>query len=213
MTMAAQAKLLRVLEEGTVRRVGENKRVPIDVRILAATNRDLRAAIEEGEFRTTSSTAFRSSPSRSRLCANGPRISSRSRGTSSRSPCGGWAGAAIRPETLELLVSTLSGNVRELRYAIEQAVILSAGRDLTPEDFPSCGCAPAGARRVPHRRLLPERLSGPAPGSLENAAATGSGPPRAGHQPRDPLPPARPRPGENGGDRVEFACDANESRS
>jgi len=51
LTLAAQAKLLRVLEEGTVRRVGENQQIRVDVRILAATNRDLEAGVRAGDFR------------------------------------------------------------------------------------------------------------------------------------------------------------------
>ena len=51
MELAAQAKILRVLEEKTVERVGGRKTIPVDVRILAATNHDLKADIEGGSFR------------------------------------------------------------------------------------------------------------------------------------------------------------------
>ncbi len=46
-----QVKLLRALQERTVRRVGGNDEIPIDVRIIAATNQDLKKRIEEGKFR------------------------------------------------------------------------------------------------------------------------------------------------------------------
>lgn len=52
MPTALQAKLLRVLQEGTVRPVGSNQARSVDVRVLASTNRDLEAAVDEGAFRT-----------------------------------------------------------------------------------------------------------------------------------------------------------------
>jgi DNA-binding NtrC family response regulator len=51
MDIALQGKLLRALQEGVVRRVGENKDIPIDVRVLAATNESLKARMESGDFR------------------------------------------------------------------------------------------------------------------------------------------------------------------
>jgi DNA-binding NtrC family response regulator len=51
MNVKLQQKLLRVLQEGTIERVGGKEPIPVDVRVLAATHRDLEAAIEEGEFR------------------------------------------------------------------------------------------------------------------------------------------------------------------
>lgn len=51
MSPAMQTKLLRVLQEGELRRVGENRARPIDVRVIAASNRDLPVMVERGEFR------------------------------------------------------------------------------------------------------------------------------------------------------------------
>ena len=51
LSQALQAKLLRVLQERSLRRVGGNETIPVDVRVIAATNRDLKKRVEEGEFR------------------------------------------------------------------------------------------------------------------------------------------------------------------
>jgi DNA-binding NtrC family response regulator len=51
LTLEAQVKLLRVIEEGTFSRVGSNESIAVDVRVMAATNRDLAAMVEEGKFR------------------------------------------------------------------------------------------------------------------------------------------------------------------
>ncbi|MBN1449246.1 MAG: sigma-54-dependent Fis family transcriptional regulator, partial [Bacteroidetes bacterium] len=51
MSLSAQAKVLRVLEEGAFERVGGNKRISVDVRVIAATNKDLSQEIQEGHFR------------------------------------------------------------------------------------------------------------------------------------------------------------------
>src|SRR5439155_25936939 len=51
MSLSAQSKLLRVLQEGVVTRIGGSKSIQVDVRVLAATNKDLEAEIGEGRFR------------------------------------------------------------------------------------------------------------------------------------------------------------------
>jgi two-component system, NtrC family, response regulator HydG len=133
----AQAKLLRVLEDGAVRRVGENQPIPADARIIAATNRDLNAAVASGEFRddlyyrlsvvTLRVPALRErrediEPLARLFLAEAVRRTGRDR--------------VFAPETLEFFREYgFPGNVRELRYGIEQAVILSEGGVLQPGDF------------------------------------------------------------------------------
>src|SRR5205085_5379847 len=51
MSLSAQSKLLRVLQEGVVTRIGGSKSIQVDVRVLAATNKDLEGEISEGHFR------------------------------------------------------------------------------------------------------------------------------------------------------------------
>jgi DNA-binding NtrC family response regulator len=137
MSPAAQAKLLRVLEEGTVRRVGENQPVPVDVRILAATNRDLPEAVAAGEFREDlyyrlSVVTLVVPPLRERredivplartFLAESVRRLGKLR--------------VFAPEVPALLESyVFPGNVRELRYAIEQAAILSEDGTIRTSDF------------------------------------------------------------------------------
>jgi formate hydrogenlyase transcriptional activator len=70
---AAQAKLLRVLQERRIRRVGGTEPIDIDVRVIAATHRPLAALVEQGEFQRTSSTASTSSRSSCLLCASDPK--------------------------------------------------------------------------------------------------------------------------------------------
>ncbi len=137
MSLSAQAKLLRVLEEDTVRRVGENKPIGVDVRIVAASNRDLNGAIASGEFRadlfyrlsvvtlvvpTLRARREDIEPLARQFLAEAVRRTGRER--------------TFTPETLEFLREyDFPGNVRELRYGIEQAVVLSEGPVLTPGDF------------------------------------------------------------------------------
>ena len=51
MSLAAQAKVLRALEENKIQRVGSQKDISVDVRVLAATNKDLKKEIDDGNFR------------------------------------------------------------------------------------------------------------------------------------------------------------------
>jgi DNA-binding NtrC family response regulator len=136
---AMQAKLLRALQEREVRRVGENKSRAVDVRVLAATNRDLMAEVEAGRFRKDlyyrlRVVELRLPPLRERredvlplarlfLAAATERMK--------RKMCG------ISPKAADQLVRyDWPGNVRELENAMERAVALTTGSQIVPEDLP-----------------------------------------------------------------------------
>ena len=134
-----QVKLLRVLQERTVRPVGGNVELPIDCRVVAATNRDLEAAVESGEFR--SDLYFRLDvvrivlpPLRHRVEDIPPlveRFLERFNREMSRELKG------ISSDAFDWLLSyDYPGNVRELENLIERAVALESTSMLTAEHFP-----------------------------------------------------------------------------
>ncbi|HEX6834942.1 MAG TPA: sigma-54-dependent Fis family transcriptional regulator, partial [Polyangia bacterium] len=140
---AMQAKLLRVLQEREVRRVGENKSRPIDVRVLAATNRDLGAAVEDGTFRKDlyyrlRVVELRIPPLRERRADILPLARAflataieRSKSQRTIKACG------LTPQAADQLVRyDWPGNVRELENAVERAVALSVGTQIVPDDLP-----------------------------------------------------------------------------
>jgi DNA-binding NtrC family response regulator len=135
---AIQVKLLRVLQEREFERLGGTKTVKVDVRLIAATNRDLRAALEEGTFREDlyyrlNVVAIDIPPLRERK-DDIPALASHFRekfATESGKPV-----ASITPEAMKLLIDHhWPGNVRELQNVIERAVTLSTGTKLDTEDI------------------------------------------------------------------------------
>jgi len=134
-----QAKLLRVLQEREFQRVGGVKDLRVDVRVIAATNRDLRRAIEDGTFREDlyyrlNVVSLTLPPLRERRedipALVGGFVDRYARETNRR-------GLRVSPEALELLLAyRWPGNVRELQNAIERAVVLSRSDVLAGQDFP-----------------------------------------------------------------------------
>jgi len=136
---AIQVKLLRVLEERTFERVGGNETVQVDIRLIAATNRDLRALVREGKFRED--LFFRLDvvditlpPLRERrediplLCDHFIKEFSRKNDKHIE---------GITQEAVNLLSAySWPGNVRELRNTIEKMVVLAKGPRLTARDVP-----------------------------------------------------------------------------
>ena len=130
MPMPLQPKLLRVLEDGRVRRVGGSQEHEFDVRIVAATNRDPQEAVAEGKLRQD--LFFRLNvftvalpPLRDRTGDIPSLVQYLIRQFNEKH---GTALAAVRPEVWELLKSySWPGNVRELRNVVERAVILARG--------------------------------------------------------------------------------------
>ena len=137
--MALQPKLLRVLEEHRLRPVGGNEEIPFDVRIIAATNRDLESAVEEGRFRED--LFYRINV----LQIEVPLL--RARGTDvlllarhfieNFAHHSGKQVVGLSDNAAQKLLSySWPGNVRELRNAIERAVALTRFEKLTVEDLP-----------------------------------------------------------------------------
>src|SRR5437016_4503038 len=133
-----QVKLLRVLQEREFERLGGTRTVKVDVRLVAATNRDLRAALEEGTFREDlyyrlNVVPIDIAPLRERK----EDIPDLVRLFISR--CEGEAGKSvdgISPEALQLLVNYhWPGNVRELQNIVERACALSKGPQLEVSDI------------------------------------------------------------------------------
>ena len=136
MSLSAQAKVLRALQENKIVRVGGEKEIPVNVRILAATNKNLKVEIEKGNFREDlyhrlSVIVIQVPPLRERkediplLVGNFLEIIAQDMGK----PV-----PTFEPEALEALKQyQWTGNIRELRNIVERLVIL-CGNDITKDD-------------------------------------------------------------------------------
>ena len=140
LNVGMQAKLLRALQERRIRRVGGTHEMPIDVRVVAATNRDLRAMVADGRFRDD--LYYRINV----LSIDVPPLRERhddipvlidyflkkhTRNTSRLIK-------GLAPETKRMLLDYgWPGNVRQLESAIERAILLCEGDLITPDDLPS----------------------------------------------------------------------------
>ncbi len=162
--MAVQVKLLRVLEERSVQRVGALRPKPVDVRVVSATHRDLVAEVAAGRFRQDlffrlNGIALTIPPLRERA-VEVPDLARRFIARTA-SQLGRAVEPSLSPEALALLTSyRWPGNIRELRNAMERAVVLSMGSTIAPEHLP-----PELARAAPP------------PAVATSAAATSQAPP------------------------------------
>jgi len=138
--LGIQAKLLRVIEERAVKRLGTNVPKPIDVRYIAATHRDLEGQVMEGDFRQDlyfrlNGISLTVPPLRERLGDIDALIK-----TFVATACRelDLPVLVVAPETLELLRAyPWPGNVRELRNVIDRAVVLCTDRVILPEHLPA----------------------------------------------------------------------------
>jgi transcriptional regulator with PAS, ATPase and Fis domain len=136
MPKTLQAKLLRSLESGEVRRIGENETRNVDVRFLAATNLDIQGAIDRGDFR--SDLFYRLNLHRIHL----PPL--RERGDDIRlliqhfiSRFGGTTVTGCTPAAAAALVAyPYPGNVRQLQHIVQRAVAVARGELIDVDDLP-----------------------------------------------------------------------------
>lgn len=153
LSASAQAKLLRFLEDRVIERVGDNTPLRLDVRIIAATNRDLPQMCRDGSFREDlyyrlNIFECRIPPLRERP-EDVPGLAVRFfRAATAR--LGGENPVVETPAAFlhALQAHAWPGNVRELRNAMERAALLSFGRALTLSDLPS-SVRPSGIAKVP----------------------------------------------------------------
>ena len=155
MVPALQAKLLRFLEEKTFKRVGGSVDVHVDIRVIAATNRNLQEEVRQGRFREdlfyrlnvlpVALPPLRERPEDIPLLVNfyvdayGTEFKRRVRG--------------VTPEAIQRLRRyPWPGNIRELRNIVERAMLLAEGETLTADDFAG---AAAGPVRLSDRVELP----------------------------------------------------------
>jgi DNA-binding NtrC family response regulator len=167
-----QVKLLRFLESGEIRRVGETRPFRTEVRVLCATNRDLRVMIKDDEFREDlffriNTFEIRLPPLRERR-SDIPDLARHLLARAARRPLEQVADL-LTPEAIDaLLEHEWPGNVRELANVMEHAYIIAGGQPITPDHLPhhiralpggpptlsltpgpvAAGAAPAGARTL-----------------------------------------------------------------
>jgi two-component system response regulator AtoC len=131
-----QSRLLRALQEGTIRRVGTNEPIAVDVRVVAASNKDLGQAVKEGRFREDlfyrlAVVTIRIPPLRERP-EDIPLLAEHFAAKHGRAE-----GAAISPSAHDLLIAhDWPGNVRELENVVARALALNPSGVILPEDLP-----------------------------------------------------------------------------
>jgi len=134
-----QVKLLRVLEQREFMRVGGGETIRVDIRLVAATNQDLEAAVEAGRFRSDlyyrlKVVTLRIPPLRERR-EDIPLLATHFLEQFARE--NGREGMRFSPDTMRLLVQARwEGNVRELRNQVESLVVLGPEDELRPEHLP-----------------------------------------------------------------------------
>ncbi|RPH32243.1 MAG: sigma-54-dependent Fis family transcriptional regulator [Bacteroidales bacterium] len=133
-----QSKLLVAIQNRAVTRLGSNKSIPIDIRLISATNRNLNSMIIDGQFREDlffriNTIHIEIPPLRQRIEDIPDLAGFFIKKYSSKY---GKEGLSLTPNTIDKLITyQWPGNVRELQHTIEKAVILCDGKSLTPNDF------------------------------------------------------------------------------
>lgn len=176
MSPKTQAKVLRALQEQEVERIGSARTVKVDVRVIAATNKNLEEAIARGEFRED--LYFRLNvipivvpPLRERREDIPALVQHFARRASEEH---NFRPKRFDPRAIELLQrARWRGNIRELRNTIERLMIMTPGDVVRAEDLPTEIRGDAGASMAPATPGSAPVLGSPAP-SLATAPATGS---------------------------------------
>lgn len=175
MTLGTQTKLLRILQEHEFERIGSNTPIKVDIRVIAATNRDLADEVDAGRFREDlyyrlNVIHIHMPPLRDRM-EDIPQLVEHFLAKYRAKP------DAIPTPISEEAVARLMehdwpGNVRELENAVERAVVLSRGNTIMPEHLPLAAAPTSAGGRARSRRAAEKNGEG---ADAEEAAANGSG--------------------------------------
>ncbi len=139
LTPTVQTKLLKVLEQKNIRRLGGTREIPLDVRVITATHRDLEKEVKEGRFRADlyyrlNVIPFTIPPLRSR-----PNDIAQLANFFLQESCQAFDKklSLLSDEVLQILKNySWPGNVRELKHVIERLVVTAKGKSLTVKDLP-----------------------------------------------------------------------------
>ena len=173
MTPATQTKILRVLQSGTFERVGGNQPVKVDVRVIAATNRDLEKAVKDRAFREDlfyrlnvvriEMPALRERSEDIRLLVDYFLKKYTQRGAKPK---------VMHPDTLaRLMACNWPGNVRELENIIQRALVVTKGEAIMPDSLSIGGSASETPVQHPHPEQLKPVVTTPsALGTVQSLA-------------------------------------------
>jgi two-component system, NtrC family, response regulator len=167
MSPALQVKLLRVLQEMEFERVGGSKTIRVDVRVVAASNRELKTEVEAGNFREDLfyrlNVVHMEMPPLRRRSEDIPLLVTHF--MQKYAEANNKAGVRLEPEVMKILLRyPWPGNVRELENVIERAVILCSNNTITAEDLPA-NVAEAPETEFNIDSLVPSHI--PLPEALE----------------------------------------------
>ncbi len=208
MPLALQSKLLRVLQEQEVEALGSNRVERVDVRIVAATSRDLAAMVAAGQFRADlyyrlNVLPIQVPPLRHRLQDLDALVDVLAEDIARRS---GLPHKSLSPEALDLLAEQAwPGNIRELRNVLEQATLMTDDTQLGPHHFA------AALRLVPQTAPVAAGLRAPSPSPAPAVAApvAAEATPEPAAAPALAPSPALLRPLQQQVDEVECAAIAS----
>ncbi|HET7452317.1 MAG TPA: sigma-54 dependent transcriptional regulator [Thermoanaerobaculia bacterium] len=139
LSMPLQGKILRALQEKEIRRVGGNESIPVDVRVLAATNRDLEQMMRDGSFREDLYYRLNVIPivipplreRRDDIPEIATRFAKRAAAEHGKPP------VEISPDAMRALVAyDWPGNVRQLESSLERSILLCEGTSISADDLP-----------------------------------------------------------------------------
>ena len=162
MSLSAQAKLLRVLQEGVVTRIGGSKSIQVDVRVLAATNKELESEIAEGRFREDllyrlNVVPIEVPPLRERVQDIPALVTHFAEQLAAGA---GVPGRKFSDDAIRRLQSrSWPGNIRELRNAVERGLILASGKVISAADIDTLLPVPAALAGTEAAEVIRSRRS------------------------------------------------------